>query len=216
MPERILVWGASGHAKVVAEIIRLTGIGEIVDYLDDVSPERMGESFAGATVVGGIDDVPVLRERLGVTAMALAVGDCAARFNALRRFQGWGLPVVTAVHPSAIVSPTAHVGAGTVIAAGAIVNPDARIGAAAIINTGASVDHDCVVGDGAHVSPGSRLGGWVHVGEAAWVGIGATVMPRVTIGARAILGAASLARHDIPEDAVAYGVPARITRSSPS
>lgn len=216
MPDRILVWGASGHAKVVSEIIRLRGLGEVAGFLDDVSPERVGEPFCGARVVGSLADVPRLCRELDAHAVALAVGDCAARLRAARQLRDSGMRLVTAVHPSAIVSPSARIEDGAVVAAGAIVNPDARVGLGAIVNTAASVDHDCVVGDGAHISPGARLGGWVRVGAGAWIGIGASVLPRVTIGDGAVLGAAALALGDIPPHAVAYGVPARVSRRNPT
>jgi len=118
------------------------------------------------------------------------------------------MPVIR--HPSAVFSKYSEMGAGTLICAGAVVNIDSQIGRGVILNTGCSVDHDCTISDFAHISPGARLGGNVAVGVGAWVGIGAAVREGIKIGDGAKIGAGAAVVSDIPDHALAVGVPARI------
>lgn len=209
---KLVVWGASGHAKVVADIVRLRGDHEIVGFLDD-EPTASGREFFGSRVLGGRDRLAALRTE-GVSHLVLGFGDGAARLQLAPLVRDLGYALATAIHPRAVVAASATVGAGSVIAAGAVVGPDTTIGENVIVNTLAGVDHDCVIGDGAHLAPGSRAGGWVSVAEGAWIGIGATLRDRVRVGRGSIVGAGSLVLHDLPQGVVAYGVPARVVRNA--
>lgn len=210
MPQRIVIWGASGHALVVADVVRAAGNREIVGFLDDVNPQRRGSEFSGATILGGAEQLPSLAVR-GVQ-MIVAVGDCAARLRLAELARAHGVVLATAVHPRAVITGGVSLGPGTVVCAGAVVNPGSRIGSNVIINTSASIDHECVIEDGAHVGPGAHLGGRVTVGRGAWIGIGATVRDRMTVGAGTLIGAGAVVVDDIPGGVVAYGVPARVIR----
>lgn len=211
MPSPIVLIGAGGHARVVADIVRLSGRYSIVGFLDEVSPERRGTFWNGAPILSGWDEIDGLFSS-GVRAAFGAVGDCEARLRIADRLiaKGFDLPVLH--HPSAVAAGDASIGVGTVLVAGAIVNSGAHIGANVIINTAASVDHDCAIADGVHVAPGARLGGGVHVGRGAWIGLSAAVKDRVRIGAATLVGAGALVLTDLPAGVVAYGVPARIIR----
>jgi UDP-N-acetylbacillosamine N-acetyltransferase len=205
---KLVIWGAGGHAKVVAEVLRLQGDWEILGFLDDISPERKGERFFGATVLGTAEVLPSLRQS-GVVYLALGVGNCCARLQMLSSKAVAGFEVVTGVHPSAIVSKEARIKRGTIITAGAVINPCSRIGCGVIINTGATVDHDCWIADGAHICPGVHLAGNVKVGRAAWVGIGSTVIEKIRIGAGAYIGAGSVVVSAVPAQSRVCGVPAK-------
>jgi len=207
--EKLVIWGTSGHASVVADIIRLRGEYEIVGFIDDVNPRQAGSKFSGAHILGGQEKLEHLR-REGIEHIIFGFGDCEARLRLARLVREKGFRLATAIHPSAVVAADAVIGAGTVVAAGAVINPGATIGENAIVNTCASVDHHCRVEDGAHVCPGVRLAGNVVVGRAAWVGIGATVVDRKRIGSRAIIGAGAVVVDDMPDGVVARGVPARV------
>ena len=209
--EKLVIWGTSGHASVVADILRLQGNYEIVGFIDDVNPERAGSKFGGADVLGGREKLDYLR-REGMRHLIFGFGDCEGRLRLARLAREKGFRLATAIHPSAVVAADVVIGAGTVVAAGAVINPGATIGENVIVNTCASVDHDCRVEDGAHVCPGVRLAGNVVVGRAAWVGIGATVVDRARIGAAAIIGAGAVVVDDIPDGVVARGVPARVIK----
>lgn len=204
----LVIWGASGHASVVADIVRLQGEFELLGFLDDVSP---GRRIYGATILGGRERLATLRDE-GVAHLIVAIGDCDVRLRLAEVGRQSGFGLARAIHPRSVVAGDAVVGEGSVIAAGAVVGSAARIGANAIVNTCASVDHGCIVGDGVHLSPGVHLGGGVAVGEAAWIGIGAAVADRVAIGARSVVGAGAVVLEDVPEGVVAWGVPARVVR----
>lgn len=206
----VVIWGASGHARVVADILRRSG-ARVAGFLDDLAPARRGEAFDGSIVLGGRAELDALRAR-GVRRLALGVGDNRARRAFADAAAAAGFDLVTAVHPSAVVARDATLGPGVVIAAGAVVNPGAAIGRAVIVNTCASADHDDRIGEGASLGPGARLAGAVVVGEEAFIGLGAAVIERVRIGARTIVGAGAVVVRDLPDDVVAVGVPARVTR----
>src|SRR5579884_108980 len=204
----ILVWGAGGHARVVADIIRRIGSDEIIGFIDEVAPYRRGEPFLGSIVLGGEEQIENLRSE-HVNKAIVAVGDCAARLRISELLKSRGFELATAIHPSAIVSDGALLGPGTVVCAGAVIGPGVRAGMSTIVNTSASVDHDCTIGDGAHIGPGARLGGGVHVGRGAWVAIGATIVNGIEIGDGAIVGAGGVVPRSVPARSLVFGVPAR-------
>jgi acetyltransferase EpsM len=211
MMQKLVIWGASGHALVVAEAIRLRGDFEIAGFLDDLHPEHRGKEFCGAKILGGREQLDLL-QRNGIHNLVFGFGNCEARLKLAELAHAKGFKLASAIHPKAIIAPDVQVGYGSFIAAGAVVNTRTQIGDNAIINTASSVDHECVIEDGAHICPGVHLGGSVFVGRGAWVGIGATVVNAVSIGAGALVGAGAVVLHDIPKGAVAYGVPAKVVR----
>jgi UDP-N-acetylbacillosamine N-acetyltransferase len=212
MQNRIVIWGASGHARVVAEIIRLNAIYEIVGFLDDDKTRQQGIEFAGSHILGGREELNSL-QAAGVGNLIIAVGHCQARLTLAKFARAQGLQLVTAIHPRSSIASDVSIGAGTVIVAGVVVNPGSLLGENIIINTSASVDHECVIEDGVHIGPGVHLGGRVKVGKGSWVGIGAVVKDRIEIGSNTIIGAGAVVLDNIPDGVVAYGVPARVIRT---
>ena len=209
--KKLAIWGASGHALVVLDIIRLTGEYDIIGFIDDVNPVRPDDSFCGFPVLGGRDCLEKLA-RDSVSHLIFGFGNCEARLRLAEWARERGFSLATAIHPKATVAEGVAVGAGTVIVAGAVVNPGTTIGENVIVNTCASVDHECVIDDGVHICPGAHLAGRVSVGRASWVGIGATVIDRVRIGAGAMIGAGAVVVNDIPDGVLAYGVPAKVIK----
>lgn len=194
--DRIVVLGAGGHAKVVISTIVAAG-GAIAGIYDDDEGKR-GRSILGHTVNASPSECR--------GDAVIAIGDNAQRERVARAMTyQWR----TVVHPSAHVDPSAILGAGVVIFAGAIIQPDVVLGDHVIVNSGATIDHDCSVGDFAHIAPGVHLAGGVQVGRGAFFGIGSVVLPGLKIGAWATVGAGAVVIRDLPERAVAYGVPAK-------
>lgn len=209
----MVIWGASGHARVVADIVQTQGVCDIAGFIDDVDPAHKGVPFMGSSILGGREKFPGLLQ-VGVDKAIVAIGDCAIRMRLADDLRQAGFALVTAIHPSATIAPDVVISAGSVVAAGAVLNPGARVGENAIINTSSSVDHDAVVEDGAHVSPGARLAGGVVVGRGSWIGMGACVKEGVKIGRNVVVGAGAVVLDDLPDRVVAWGVPARVVKSN--
>jgi UDP-N-acetylbacillosamine N-acetyltransferase len=209
--ENVLIWGAAGHAKVVADILRRNAY-TICGFLDETTPDRRGESFCGATVLGNANQLEKIYES-GVRKAIVAFGDNVRRLAVGELLEERGFELITAIHPSAVIAPDALIEAGSVVAAGAVVGPGTQIGRCGILNTAATVDHDCIVADGAHIGPGAHIAGHVQVGRCAWIGIGVTVIDRKRIGASSIVGAGAVVIEDVPDRVLVAGVPARVIKS---
>src|SRR5256885_10981839 len=206
-----LIWGAGGHAKVVADILRQNAYA-VCGFLDEATPDRRGESFCSATVLGDANQLQKIYES-GVRKAIVAFGDNMRRLAVGELLEERGFELITAIHPSAVIAQDALVGPGSVVAAGAVVGPGTEIGRYAILNTAATVDHDCTIADGAHIGPGAHIAGHVQVGRCAWIGIGVTIIDRKRIGARSIVGAGAVVIEDVPDRVLVAGVPAKIIKS---
>lgn len=209
--QKLVIWGASGHAMVVADIVRLEKKYELAGFLDDVHAHLHGQPFFGSTILGGAGRLDTLYKK-GVQSILFGFGDCNARLRLTAMARAKGFRIATAIHPAAVVARDAVIGEGTVVCAGAIVNPGCRVGENVILNTGSSINHECIVGDGAHIGPGVHLGGRVTIGRTTWVGIGSTLKDRVIVGAGSLIGCGSLVLKDVPEGFIAYGTPAKVVR----
>lgn len=213
MQKKIVIWGASGHALVVANIVKLTKRYDLVGFIDDINLESKGNSFSGFPILGGKEQLENLLVR-DIKHLIFGFGCCLSRLKLSEFIREMGFSLASAIHPQAIVEDGVTIGDGTVIFARAVVNPGTSIGENVIINTCASIDHECFIADGAHICPGVTLGGRVSVGRATWIGIGATVKDGVNIGAGALIGAGSVVLRDIPDNVIAYGVPAKVIKSN--
>ena len=211
--QQLVIWGASGHALVVADIVRVVGEYEIVGFIDDINPNSRYSKFCGATILGGREQLKILKEK-GVENIILGFGNCEARLEISSLVAKEGFSLATAIHPRAVIANDVKIGNGVVIVAGAVVNPGVIVGDNVIVNTCASVDHGCKVGDGVSICPGVHIGGNVEIGKGVWVGIGTTVKDRVKIGDHTIIGAGSVVVKDIPSNVVAYGVPASVRKNN--
>lgn len=206
----LLLWGAGGHGKVVADVARAAG-WTLAGYVD-AEPAKRGHVVepGGARV---IYDETELFAALATAdrpfgAVAVALGDNALRLKAWQRLRDRAvLPAL--VHPSAVISPSAVLGEATVVMPLAVVNAGVRIGAAAIVNTGAIVEHDCQVGNAVHLSPRSTLAGGVSVEDLAWIGAGATVIQNLRVGAASRVGAGAVVIRDVAGGVTVVGCPAR-------
>ncbi|MGK2906223.1 MAG: acetyltransferase [Desulfuromonadales bacterium] len=206
MKEKIFIFGASGHAKVVIDIVEQQGLYEI-DFLVDDDLSLKGEEFFGYPVIGGKDE---LLARTDAPARAIvAIGSNKARCKVSAWLAEQGCDLVAAVHPSAQLSRGVKIGKGSVVMAGVCINADTVVGDDVIINTHVSVDHDCLIGDGVHLAPGSTLCGTVIVGKGSFVCAGATIIPNLTIGKHVIVGAGSTVIQDVPDGATVVGSPAK-------
>jgi sugar O-acyltransferase (sialic acid O-acetyltransferase NeuD family) len=214
MPElKVIGLGAGGHAKVVLEILAGSGAIEVIGLLDP-RHELWGTRVLGVLVLGD-DSLLTGHYDAGVTHVFIGLGsawDMRPRARLFDAARGEGFDVVSAVHPSAMLSPSARVGVGPTLLAGAIVNADAELGDDVIVNTNAVVEHDCRVGSHVHVASGAVVASGVELGDAVHVGAGATVIQDVRIGARAVVGAGAVVVRDVEPATIVAGVPARVLR----
>ena len=201
MSDSVILLGGGGHAKVIADSIRARG-DEVAGILDDGIP-------AGTMVM----DIPVLGkisefEKYSEHKCIISIGSNGIRQRIAGQLAGkarW----YTAIHPSAIISPHAAVGEGSVVMPGAVINAGAKVGAHCIVNTGAIVEHDNELADFVHVSPAAALGGTVTVGALTHIGIGATVRNNINICGGCTIGAGAVVVKDIEEPGTYVGVPAK-------
>ena len=196
---RLVIVGASGHGKVIADIAKLNGYKEIV-FLDD---NEAVDECAGYPVVGSSCDFTKVEKDV-----VIAIGNAKIRSRIQEQYESQGFHLVTLIHPGATIADSAEIGAGSVIMAGAVINPYAKLGKGCIVNTCASVDHDCVLGDYVHVAVGAHLCGTVEVGAYTWIGAGATVSNNISICPECMIGAGAVVVKDLDEKGTYVGVPA--------
>lgn len=193
---RLIIIGASGHGKVIADIAIKNGYKDIV-FLDD---DENVKECAGFLVVGKASQAESMNGD-----KIVAIGDAKVRERIQEKLEN----VIKLIHPDAIVNRRVKIGEGSVVMAGVVINSDAVIGKGCIVNTGASVDHDCVVGNFVHISVGTHLCGTVTVGDKTWIGAGATVSNNVNICENCMIGAGAVVIKDIEEPGTYVGVPAK-------
>jgi sugar O-acyltransferase (sialic acid O-acetyltransferase NeuD family) len=207
--QRLGIFGAGGHAKVVADIAESTGSFTVFAFYDD-NESRHQSSFYGATIRGG---QPTFLTDLGegvIDTAIIAVGNNGFRSKLGQSIREQRLSLATLVHPDAVISPSASLASGTVVMAGVVVNASTLVGHDVILNTGCTIDHDCFIGDGAHIAPGVSLCGGVSVGNRTLIGVGASAKPSVSIGSSSTIGAGSAVIEDIGDNMTAVGVPAKV------
>lgn len=201
------LFGASGHGKVIKEILNANGV-KVEAFVDD---NLHVNECAGCEVLHEYTGLSPLIVSIGVNRIRKVVVE---KLEAKAQANGKELQFATAIHPSAVVSPSAKIGEGTVVMAGAVINADAVIGKHCIINTGATVDHECVIEDYCHIAPGVNISGATHIGEGTWVGVGSSVIQCLNIGQNCMIGAGSIVVKDIPDNVVAYGNPCKAIREN--
>lgn len=195
--DKVYLYGASGHAKVVLDIVKLAYY-DVPCMIDD---DLQVNELAGLTVVHSAE---------GLSPIIVTIGDCKIRRKIVERLGEQ--EYLTVVHPKAILADCVKLGLGTVVMAGVILNPYASVGNHCIINTGASLDHDVKIGDFVHIAPHCTICGEVEVGEGSWVGAGTTIIQGIRIGKNCFIGAGSVVVKDIPDGTLCYGNPCRVIK----
>lgn len=198
MSKKLVIIGASGHGKVIADIAKKNGYHEIVFLDDDENIHECG----GYPVIGRSHKVETINADIIV-----GIGNASIRKKIQQSIPA--RKMATLIHPSAVVAEDVIIGVGTVIMAGAVINSGARIGTGCIINTCASVDHDCNVRDYAHIAVGSHLCGTVSVGDETWIGAGAIVSNNISICSEVMIGAGAVVVKDIDDAGIYLGIPAK-------
>ena len=210
--KQLLVVGSSGHASAVLEAIELQGEFEVGGLLDSCEPK--GARKHGYPICGAMEEAAELSDAYTCRSFFVAIGDNCARWKISQRLAATirDVEFPAVVHPSVLVSRSARIGPGSVIMAGSVIATNAVIKEGCIVYTASTVNHDCRMDDYASISPGVHLGGGARIGIRSSIGIGSTVREKVSIGRDSVVGAGSVVLDDIPDDTVAYGVPAKVIR----
>jgi sugar O-acyltransferase (sialic acid O-acetyltransferase NeuD family) len=200
----LVVYGAGGHGKVVAEAALQSGRFDVLGFLDD---DAVHHTWCGLPILGGRGALFTLERSVEI---ALGIGTNADRAQAGLGILAAERSLATVVHPTASIASRVSLGAGTYVGPLAVVHADASTGRGCIVNSGAIVEHDCVLGDWVHVSPRAALGGGVRLGEGVHAGLGALVLPGLHLGPWTRVGAGAVVTASLPPGVTAVGIPARV------
>jgi sugar O-acyltransferase (sialic acid O-acetyltransferase NeuD family) len=200
-PQKLVILGAGGHGRVVADIAELKGFSQIA-FIDMKFPEVktnlnwpiIGRSFADVS---------------GQYMAFCAIGNNEFRLKELDTLLDLQIDCPTLIHPSASVSRYASIGAGAVVMPNVVINAGAKLGRGVIANSGCTIDHDCTIGNGVHISPGANIAGGTMIGDRTWIGIGACVKENIVVGSDVIAAAGCAIVSSIADKASVFGVPAR-------
>jgi sugar O-acyltransferase (sialic acid O-acetyltransferase NeuD family) len=206
--QRLIIWGAGGHGKVVLDVARATGLFSEIVFVDD-SCASPGGCFCDCELLPSSEGFEALKAR-GHSCFVVAIGNNHVRQRCFQEGIDRGVDLAALIHPSTTVSASARIGGGTVVMPRVVVNADAVIGENCILNTGVIVEHDCHIGDHVHLAPGVILGGGVTVEPYSLLGIGTIAIPRTRIGEGAVVGAGAVVLDSVPPGATSVGVPAKV------
>lgn len=208
---RVVIYGASGHGKVIADIIEKSG-ETVLAFVDD-NETLWGKFFCGYPVWRGRSHLFEYAEKEDFSVI-IGIGDNYRRREIVKTMESAGIYFDTAIHPSAQLGNDVDIGEGTVIMANSVVNPGTRIDCHCIVNTAVTIDHDCIIGNFVHLSPGAHLGGSVQVGNSSWIGLGASIINNINIAEHTIIGAGSVVIRNVDAYSVVAGNPAAFLRKN--
>ena len=212
--KRIVIIGAGGHGREVADILRQQrgqSIGVVLGFVDD-NLSLHGSMLDGLPVLGDLNWLHEDSDAKDVSVIC-AIGEPAVSRRVVSRASGYGLEFANAVSTSSTVSEFSKLGRGVMVFPGVAVNTGAVIEDHSILNLSATVSHDTKVGRHTNINPGAHLAGNVTVGEGCYIGMGANVLQGVSIGEWSIVGAGAVVTTDLPANVTAVGVPARIIKT---
>lgn len=203
MKDKLLIIGASGHGKVIADIALKMNRWKSIAFLDDNESIKVS---MGIEVIGkSVDAIKYIKDY----DIFVAIGNNAIRERIQEKleYQGASMPVL--IHPKAVIGKQVELGFGVVIMAGVVINSCTKIGKGCIINTGATIEHDNLIEDYVHISPGVHTAGTVKIGKGTWIGIGSIISNNVNITSNCKIGAGAVVVKDINTAGTYVGVPAR-------
>lgn len=204
---KIAIIGHGGHSKVIQDIILSNNEYEIVGYLDDRYENIV---TVDNLYFGPISTAYDMINYFHQINFVIAIGNNKVRKAIVKKLCLSDEFYITLIHKTAVVSPSAKVGNGTVVMPNVVINADTQIGNHAIINTGSVVEHDNIIGDFVHISPRATLTGSVLIEEGAHIGAAATIIPSVKVREWSIIGAGAVVINDMPPKCIAVGIPAKV------
>lgn len=205
--QRVIVWGAGGHGKVVVDALLAADTCDLIGIVDD-DHTKTGAKILGVPVLDFSGGLTEFANRATFDGIIVAIGDNYTRGEKFHEILELGMTPLTVVHPTAHISTFAKIGRGAMVLAHATINPGTILEDNVCVNTSASVDHDNRLEHSCHILPNATLAGGVRIGEYAYVGSGAVVIPNLTVHKFSYLGAGAVAIKDVPEGVVSAGNPA--------
>lgn len=209
----VVIVGAGGFAREVVEIFKeqnkISTTWNILGFIDE-NEELHGRIINNYPVLGGLDWIK--KHKPNNLGCVVAIGTCETRKQVVERLQEIGVNFYNAIHPSVIMSDFVELGQGVIICAGSILTVNIKIGDHVHINLNSTIGHDAVIGRYCTVNPIVAINGNNHLGEGVYVGTGATFIQEISVGNWSTIGAGAAVIEDIPEKAIAVGVPARVVK----
>lgn len=208
---RVFIIGAGQNGGQVYNILKLDRSVEIAGFLDDAADKR-GRTVHGLPVFGTVADAPAVAKKEMIRRAIVAVGNNAVRARLTNALEAADLKIVSAIHPHTFIDDTARLGVGAIVEMGAMIHPAARLGRCVFVGGSTVVAHDCVIGDYVLLGGGVVFGGDVVVGAYTTLGVGTVLQPHIKIGRNVTTGIGAVVVKDLPDNAVAVGVPAKVIR----
>lgn len=206
--DTLVIIGAGGHGRVVADCAQQLGTYSKIIFLDDCYKDR--KTTGNWQIVGSVNSFFQYIEN---AHFIVAIGSNTSRMQIVEQLNSANAKIISLAHPSAAISPHTHIGIGVIICANATINIGTRIADGCIINTGATVDHDCQIDKFVHISPGVNIAGGVNIGKLSWLGIGSTVIECLTIANNTQIGAGGVITQSTQANSLYLGVPAKRIRA---
>jgi sugar O-acyltransferase (sialic acid O-acetyltransferase NeuD family) len=214
---KVVLYGSGQLGVMAADILGDDEGVEVVGFVDD-DPAKLGQERNGLKVLGDGSVLPGLLQA-GVTCTIACIGGNYRRGIVAQRLTRMGFELISAIHPTANVSRRARVCGGAIVGPGTIVSAYSSVGASPYIGAGTVIGHDVIIGDNVLVSVGCVIAARVDIEDEAFIGGGARLVPaemgqqnRLRIGRGAVIGAGAVVIADVPPNAVAVGVPAKVVR----
>ncbi|MRI86508.1 acetyltransferase [Aerococcaceae bacterium WS4759] len=203
MKDKLIIIGASGHGKVIADIAIKMNKWQTIAFLDD---DESIKASMGLEIIGKTADAFTYKDEAD---FFVAIGTNATREKVQEKLIAQGINVISLIHPDSVIGTDVEIGIGTAVMAGVVINSSSRIGKGCIINTCSSVDHDNIIEDYVHISPGVRTAGNVGIGKVTWLGISSVINNNINICSGCKVGAGAVVVKDITEPGTYVGVPVR-------
>jgi len=210
MRTKIVIIGGGGFGREVFNLIN-KDLFEIIGFIDNVIK---GDTVLPLPIIGDDNLIPILNEKGIADHACVTIGNLQKRKSISEATILSGLLLPNILYTSSTIITSIPLGFGVVIYPNVVVMNDCNIGRGVLLNAGVTLGHDVIVGDYSSVNPGAHIAGKVRIGQEVLIGIGAVIKENVTIGNRVIIGAGSVVLNDIPDNSIAYGIPAKVMKSN--
>lgn len=204
----LVIIGAGGHGRVVADCAQQIGAYKSIIFLDDCFNSK--QTSGNWEVVGLVEDYI---HYIDHSDFIVAFGNNLFRAKISKKLQDAQANIISLIHPSAAVSSHTFIGKGVILCANSVINVGTHIADGCIINTGATVDHDCNIHSYVHVSPGVNIAGGVTIEQYSWLGIGSTIIECLTLAENTQIGAGAVVTTSTEASSLYLGVPAKLIRA---